>query len=515
MSSHRSRRLIVHQNLCRAFFAVPALRVWSVFLFFVALFPAALLAGQQNGGDQAFAELVVDESQKSKERSKVEPILRRPGSEFDLGHRDENEEKLNQEILEDFFRRYFLARMTNASKIGQLPQIRGEVRDKCAASKNKSNVMDELNQITSGMMHALCNGVLQTTDASGQTQQVIVIQESVRDQNDQLRLVQAKDDLVAKDQVFDLSGRPVAQSNIATLAPAEADFHPAVKLNAMLVLRDLNDKQPKKGKPQTAEPRVNTQRDLIAYLESSEKLSDILLIGALSGIARHAEFEQDSNRKNRIATVVAAVVDLPGAAGRSDDAAGWIRRQAVDILGNIGLPGNGSRYVAKLYKIIRDEKEPLPLRIAAAEALRKMDLSRLPDGVMEKLTRSLTQLASDACDYEIVEQLRQNRPFSKPRLQHRLAAVRLAVTGDLQGEATDGGQMAGGLMAVATDEDQASLQKLLTEIQKIETRLSTLAATTPSNQVEDLLQESVRGLKGLQVTEDGPQPPAPQTAENP
>ncbi|MEE2781548.1 MAG: hypothetical protein VX431_05025, partial [Planctomycetota bacterium] len=280
-------------------------------------------------------------------------------------------------------------------------------------------------------------------------------------------------------------------------------------------LRDLNDKQPKKGKPQTAEPRVNTQRDLIAYLESSEKLSDILLVGALSGIARHAEFEQDSNRKNRIAKVVAAVVDLPGAAGRSDDAAGWIRRQAVDILGNIGLPGNGNGYVAKLYKIIRDEKEPLPLRIAAAEALRKMDLSRLPDGVMEKLTQSLTQLASDACDYEIVEQLRQNRPFSKPRLQHRLAAVRLAVTGDLQEEATDGGQMAGGLMAVATDEDQASLQKLLTEIQKIETRLSTLAATTPSNQVEDLLQESVRGLKGLQVTEDGPQPTAPQTAENP
>ncbi|MDG2207436.1 MAG: hypothetical protein P8K78_05985 [Pirellulales bacterium] len=519
MSFHLFRKLFDRWELWRSFHSIRVLAAWSVLFFSTILFPFLALQAEDNPSQKIFEELVVDSDQKKIDRAKVKYILGKSGERYDLEYKekdkDTEKEKSNQEILQDFLRRYFLARMTKVSNLNQLPQMREEVREKAADSKGKSDVMDAFNQITSGMMHAMCNGVLDATTPNG-TQKVIVIQESVRDSNNKLRVVRIKDDLKrGKDKVFSLAGDLIKHAEISGLAPSKTDFHPAVKLNAMLVLRDLNDKQPQKNKPKTASPRTSTQLDLVAYLESIDGLSDILLVGALSGIERHVDFEQDPSRRDRIAKVVTAVIDLPKGTGRSDDAVGWIRRQAVDILGKLRLPGEGDAYVEKLDEIIINTMEPLPLRIAAAEALRKMDLSRLPDGTIEKLTQSLTQLASDACDYEIVEQLRQNRPFSKPRLQHRLAAVRLTVTGDLQGQATDGGQMAGGLMAVATDEDQAALQKLLTEIQKIETRLNTLAATTPSNQVEDLLQESVRGLKGLQVTEDTPQPTAPQTAENP
>ena len=453
---------------------------------------------------KTFAELAADKSQISKEKREVRSILRRKDVPLD-------EEKI--EILENFLRRYYFARMTDVSEIAELPARRIGIRDMCNSTAGKSEAMEQVNQKTSSMMHALCNGVLDAKGNAG-TQQVIILQESVRDQDDQLRVVRSMDELKSGDRIFNLAGDPVARQDVAELAPASEDFHPAVKLNAMLVLGDLNDKQPRRGKPNTAEPRKLTQKDLVAYLESHEALSDVLLVGALAGMRRQANWEQDPSRKKRIANVVVSLVDLPESSKRNKNAVDWIRRQAIDILGTLGLPGERSRYVAKLYKIIRDDKAPLPLRVAATEALRKMDLSSLPKGKVAQLTQSLNQLAVDVCESEILDQLRQNQDFSATRLRVRLAAVRLAVIGDLQAEASEDESPGGGLMAVAADQEEQALQSLLVEIQKIETRVSTLAETTPRKEIESLLKESIQELKDLQLSEEKQQPEAPQTAEN-
>ena len=339
---------------------------------------------------KTFAELTVDKAQQSKNERKVRDILRKPKEPINAE---------NIDLLENFLRRYFFARMTREATFTELPQYREETRERCGWTASKDSAAgEEMNRITSSLMHSLCNGVLVAEGSAG-TQQVIVLQGSIRDQNDRLRIVRSKRDLKSDDQIFNLAGDPVAQNTITELAPSTTDFHPAVKLNAMLVLGDLNDVQPR-GRVE-AKPRVNTQRDLIAYLESPEKLSETLLVGALSGLQRHAHDALDPERKKRIAKVVANLADAKTVSGRNAAAGLWIRRQAIDLLGQLGLAGERNIYVGKLYQIIRNQQNPLAIRVAAADALRKIDLTGLPAGVVGKLAQSLTQLAVDTCETEL------------------------------------------------------------------------------------------------------------------
>jgi len=451
------------------------------------------LPAQDAPQKKTFAELTVDKAQQSKNERKVRDILRKPKEPIDQG---------NIELLENYLRRYFFARMTREATFTELPQYREETRERCGWTASKDSAAgEEMNRITSSLMHALCNGVL-----AADTQQVIVLQGSIRDQNDRLRIVRSKRDLKSDDQIFNLAGDPVAQNTITELAPSTTDFHPAVKLNAMLVLGDLNDVQPR-GRVE-AKPRVNTQRDLIAYLESPEKLSETLLVGALSGLQRHAHDALDPNRKARIAKVVANLADAKTVSGRNAAAGLWIRRQAIDLLGQLGLAGERNIYVGKLYQIIRNQQNPLAIRVAAADALRKIDLTGLPAGVVGKLAQSLTQLAVDTCKTELTEASTPRRSFSADRLRMRLATVRQAVTGG-------GEQAEGGLMAVATEEEQKTLQELINVLQTVETQVQTLNAASNREQIEFVLGESVRVLSSLTPSDSDKKekPTAPQTAE--
>ena len=289
---------------------------------------------------KTWATLQVDKAQQSKNERNVRNILRNPREPVNAE---------NIEILENYLRRYFFARMTVEGNLSELPQYRLETRERCGwtGSKDTSDAGEEMNRITSSVMHALCNGVLDATVTGGDQQSVIVIQESVRDSNNQLRVVRTMGDLKSGDRIFNLAGDLIERSEITELAPSATDFHPAVKLNAMLVLGDLNDKQPRKGRPETAEPRLNTQMDLIAYLESPEILSDTLLVGALTGMQRHTHESLDSEQKKRIAKVVLKLVNPQIVSGRNPAAGLWIRRQAIDILGQLALP-NTENFLLKV-----------------------------------------------------------------------------------------------------------------------------------------------------------------------
>ena len=483
----------------------------AVFLAIPLLAPPAIWGEEAQQAEQKktdYAELAVDKSEVKKEKKEIRNILRRKEVEIN---------KNTIALLDNFFRRYYFAQMTTLSKLGALPDYRMAIKETCESTAGKSEAMEAMNRLTSSMMHAICNGVLDATGGAGK-QQVIVLQESVRDENDNLRVVLSVTDLESGDRIFDLAGNLVNQAGISRLERSSIDFHPAVKLNAMLVLGDLNDKQPKRK--EKAIPRVNTQRDLIAYLESAENLSDVLLVGALDGMQRHIHDQLDINRKKRIAKVVAPIVSGTAVSGRDEVVAVWIRRQAIDLLGQIGIPGaEKSEYVKKLYQVISNQDDLLPVRIAAAQAISKMNLSNLQPKAVEVLVQSLTQLAVDACESELVDELGQNRNFSAARLRMRLMSVRQAAVGDIR-EASDedeqGAEQAlGGLMAVALETEQDALQKLIGELQSIDTRVGTLNADSGREQVESLLKKSISSLNRLIQAEPNAtkKPTPPQTAE--
>ena len=464
------------------------------------LAPRSLPAQDAQVGKKS-AELKIDKKAESElSKSNIKKVLQSPTYEV---------QEEDFDLLEKYLRKFYVPQMTNieTAALTKLPKSREQIKEWCrwTGFKKKTDVMEQMNHITSSLMHALCNGVLVAEGGAG-TQQVFVLQGSIRDQNDRLRIVRSKRDLKSDDRIFNLAGDPVAQNTITELAPSTTDFHPAVKLNAMLVLGDLNDVQPR-GRVE-AKPRVNTQRDLIAYLESPEQLSDTLLVGALSVLQRHAHDALDPSRKARIAKVVANLVDAQAVSGRNAAAGLWIRRQAIDLLGQLGLAGERNIYVGKLYQIIRNQQNPLAIRVAAADALRKIDLTGLPAGVVGKLAQSLTQLAVDTCETELTEASTPRRSFSADRLRMRLATVRQAVTG--------GGEPAeGGLMAVATEEEQKTLQELINVLQTVETQVQTLNAASNREQIEFVLGESVRGLSSLTPSDSDKKekPTAPQTAE--
>jgi len=451
------------------------------------------LPAQDAPQKKTIAELQVDKAQQSKNARKVRDILRDPREPMNAE---------NIDLLETFLRRYFFARMTREATFTELPQYREEIRERCGWTANKDSAAgEEMNRITSSLMHALCNGVLVAEGGAG-TQQVFVLQGSIRDQNDRLRIVRSKQDLKSDDQIFNLAGDPVAQNTITELAPSTTDFHPAVKLNAMLVLGDLNDVQPR-GRVE-AKPRVNTQRDLIAYLESPEQLSDTLLVGALSGLQRHAHDALDPSRKARIAKVVANLVDAQAVSGRNAAAGLWIRRQAIDILGQLAVRKTGNF----LLKVIEDGNEPVPLRIAAVDVVGQLKLDGLTPVSINRFAAGLAQLAADACKEELAAAMSPRSSFSPDRLRMRLAVVRLAVTGG-------GEQAEGGLMAVATEEEQKTLQELINVLQTVETQVQTLNAASNREQIEFVLGESVRVLSSLTPSDSDKKekPTAPQTAE--
>lgn len=423
---------------------------------------------------KTWATLEVDKAQQSKNERNVRNILRKPTVLI-------NEE--NTEILEKYLRRYFFARMTLEGNLSELPQYRLETRERCGwtGSKDTSDAGEEMNRITSSVMHALCNGVLDATVTGGDQQSVIVIQESIRDSNNQLRVVRTVGDLKSGDRIFNLAGDLIERSEITELAPSATDFHPAVKLNAMLVLGDLNDKQPRKGRPETAEPRLNTQMDLIAYLESPGILSDTLLVGALTGMQRHAHESLDSEQKKRIAKVVLKLVNPQMVSGRNPAAGLWIRRQAIDILGQLALPKTENF----LLKVIEAENEPVPLRIAAVEAVGQLKLDGLTPASISRFAAGLAQLAADACKEELAAAMSPRSSFSPDRLRMRLMAVQSA----LLGSGEDSGN---GLMAIAPAEEGKSLEQLVDTLKTVDGQIQTLTAASGRKQVAVVLRKSVQ-----------------------
>jgi hypothetical protein len=413
--------------------------------------------------------------------------------------------------------------MTRLENLSQLPVYRREINEKFKDTGSQPEASEALNQLTYRMMHAICSGpLLAVTRDDKQTvivlQPHIVYQEGER--KNKLRVVHSKQDLLAKDQIFTLAGKRLPADDIQELKPAETDFHPATKYNAMLIIGDLNDEQPRGKRP--AKPREMTLLDLLAYVEptADHSVPDLLRVAALVGIKRHARsnYLHESGFEDRVGNVMIGIIEEPSLAGRSRDADLWIRRQAIDILGAQGVPGPKSVVVSQLLELLSDQSRALPLRIAAASALGQIDLEKLPNGEVSKSTPKLTKLALDACNFEIKHELAQNRTFSGGRLAAHLEAV-LAAAGSPDTEAPkNGGQddraIGRGLWAVANEQERPAIGKLVMQLQQLQQQARDIGTTSVRTAVEPRLNEGMKQL--LELLEGAPaSKPLPQTAESP
>ena len=192
---------------------------------------------------------------------------------------------------------------------------------------------------------------------------------------------------------------------------ADARYHPATRVNAMLVLGDLNSREALSTND-VAVPLPDTLPELLKAVErvgpTAEGADHAVASVALVGLLRHAKSGIADNDARRDLVkqmhLVAAESEVPD--GRHPAAHTWIRRRAVDVLEAAIRPGGGSADAAAaglLRNLVVDRQVDLALRIDAAEALASLAMSKNPtkEQPSDAVAQGLGFLAVDVVRSEV------------------------------------------------------------------------------------------------------------------
>lgn len=168
----------------------------------------------------------------------------------------------------------------------------------------------------------------------------------------------------------------------------------ALRYNAVLLLGDLNRTEPPPTGLGKAEPLPDALPLLLAIYRDASR-PDALRVGALVGIARHAEEGiAERQRADEVRTLMLATLqDKTGPADRSPEAHEYLRRRAIDVLGALRQPGTVGEVPAALVGVLDDAQEPLRTRLAAARALGRLDYGAASTLNFSKIAHSLANLA--------------------------------------------------------------------------------------------------------------------------
>lgn len=192
-----------------------------------------------------------------------------------------------------------------------------------------------------------------------------------------------------------------AAMNILKQAPA---YHPAVRYNAVLVLGLLDDEYAIEGgaNPRPPKPHTKANKALTQIVKRSDRFSPPIVLGALIGLERHAEYHQSlapDAVKEMSAVLLKFVSSDTPIQGMDADAYAWLRLRAASALANLGSLGEKNEVHDALVKLISTSKS-LDDRCTAAGLLGtfKTDKENKYDKVKvdgPATTAALFKLASD------------------------------------------------------------------------------------------------------------------------
>jgi len=202
------------------------------------------------------------------------------------------------------------------------------------------------------------------------------------------------------------------------------DFHPAVRYTAILILGELDRQlgvslgEKKKPKPLTA------ALPILFGFHQAKGSTDAVRLGALVGIARHARLGVIDDPNGQRGGLLLAQLKQPLPESRDPAAHDWMRRLAVQILGDMSQSGGNQEIVAALVGLVGDKNTPMSLRCAAAETFGKLKIQPTAKLDPAALASGLAGLAVDACVYEQVVVAQLEQLPSRRRLAHHLTSVR-------------------------------------------------------------------------------------------
>ncbi len=175
-------------------------------------------------------------------------------------------------------------------------------------------------------------------------------------------------------------------------------FAPAVRLNAVLVLGSLKDKEPN-GNPLPAAYLFLTS----VVSGPAEKYPDQLKVAAMIGLERYAESGILPPRyKDPLTTAMLEIFEreVPPD-NRTAEGHTWMRCEAAKVLGALGSPGPNDNVVAAMEKVIADPGAKASFRCEVAECLGKLQYPKDAKIDYQALANLLGHQAVEVCQGEI------------------------------------------------------------------------------------------------------------------
>jgi hypothetical protein len=216
----------------------------------------------------------------------------------------------------------------------------------------------------------------------------------------------------AKERLIELTLKKMEQI-------AAGNFHPWARANAVLMIAELNDREPG--------PPVRKAYPILFKWATDQKMPDVVRVPAMHGLLRHAMTANAiaADERPKLLTAMLVIAKQHTATPeQSLDGHEWIMRRSIDIIAALGTPGDKNVVIDELLKIVDDEAAPRPARADAAAALARINFTPAKDFDVEGYAKSLCKLAVTAYKAELAEAASNRQPIAADRLKQQLAEIR-------------------------------------------------------------------------------------------
>ena len=212
--------------------------------------------------------------------------------------------------------------------------------------------------------------------------------------------------------------------NLAKPNPQDGDFRPASRVNAMLMIGELNTVEAARTSDIPV-PLPEALPVLVTTVQDAQQL-DAVKVAAVVGILRHAKLGgiKTPAARDQIRDVMLDLANSAKPPERSAAGHGWMRGQAAEVLGRLGAVGDGGAVAKQLAAMIADSSLLFSARCIAAKAMGELDYRGAAGLNPSQLAAPMGQLALDACAAEL-----QAETIHRRQLKSRLNAASLGLDG--------------------------------------------------------------------------------------
>jgi len=316
-------------------------------------------------------------------------------------------------------------------------------------------------------------------------------------------------DAIVKRDLFQAEGAAYSAMNSFLLEQMEAlasneEFHPATRLNAVLLLGLLDRQKPNfSGRDYVPLPEALPVLTSVLERAGGGKVDDLLAIASLVGLRRQAGAERKAigtDEQQQLARTAVAVLSAQRPDNRSMRVDGWLRRSLAELLqrlGSAGVEPSGTEVVDALRDMAANEDYSVTVRCAAAETVGYLNLSDSGDSL--QLDPWLVPLAKLARG--VMEQHTSVAP-----VVFYLESVQTALLGPDTGSQRDGG-----LVSVAEGQIREALSSLSEHVGRVVDNLVDYGVEEPDlppdyPQLRQDLEQAVSAIIGAES-------PAPENEE--